>query len=138
MCSCWPKNFKIQGLIIDGRGGARIFRWGAPRPLKGYHVPPLPAGGEGSGTQPTDDSEVSFLKRFKVLENELIFQKYQHLSWPKNRFYDEFRKTEYILHVFLNIFRKIILNLQLSYKSREILCEFEYLIEKFMKKANKK
>ena len=42
------------------------------RPLKGYHAPS--AGGPG-GEGPPDASEVSFLKRFKVLENESIFQK---------------------------------------------------------------
>ena len=30
-----------------------------------------------------------FLKRFKVLENEFTFQKYQHFSEPKNSFFSQ-------------------------------------------------
>ena len=45
---------------------------GTARPLKGYHS--SPAGGPG-GEGPLDGSEVSFLKRVKVFENEFSFQK---------------------------------------------------------------
>ena len=50
--------------------------------------------------------EFNCLKRFKVLENECSFQKYQHFFY-------------------------------FPYKSREISGEFYYLVEKFVKKAQK-
>ena len=43
----------------------RDFFRGSLRPLKGYHA--APAGGS-RGEGPPDGSEVSFFKRFKVLE----------------------------------------------------------------------
>ena len=71
-------------------GVARIFFGGgeAPaRPLKGYHAPP--AGGPGAKA-PRTVAKFHFFKRFKVLENESIFQKYQHFL------YETFRKIEHI------------------------------------------
>ena len=41
------------------------------------------SGGEG----PRTVAKVKLLKRFKVLENESIFQKYQHFSCPKTQFF---------------------------------------------------
>ena len=50
---------------------------GKPRPLKRYHAPP--AGGQGAKA-PRKVAKFHFFKRFKVLESEYIFQKYQHFS----------------------------------------------------------
>ena len=71
---------------------------GMPQPRKGYHAPP-----QWSGAAPPthDGSEVSFLKGFEVLENESIFQKYQHFSCPKNTF---FKKNFEQLDIFNKIF----------------------------------
>ena len=64
----------LQWRRQDFRGGGGA----TPRPLKGYHAPP--AVGPG-GLR-------SFIfKRFNVLENESIFQKYQHFACPKNPFF---------------------------------------------------
>ena len=54
------------------------------RPLKGYHAPP-PAGGPG-GEGPRTVAKFHFFKRCKVLQNEFIFQKWQHFSSPKSIF----------------------------------------------------
>ena len=54
-------------------------------------ITPIPAGGLG-GRRPREVSEVSFLKRCKVLENESIFQKYQHFPLTKNPFFKEISK----------------------------------------------
>ena len=57
---------------------------GMPRPLKGYHAPP--AGGPETAA-PGWLAKCYCLKRFKEIENESIFQKYQHFSFPKNQFF---------------------------------------------------
>ena len=75
-----------------------LFRGGGtPRPLKGYHAPP--AGGQGARARRIVP-KFHFIKQFKVLENESIFQKYQQFSCPKNLFFSKknFEK--------LNIFNK--------------------------------
>ena len=55
-----------------------------------------------------------FLKRFKVLENESNFQKYQHFSCPKNLFFEEkIRKMEHIRQEFMNFFEKLFENFQI-------------------------
>ena len=59
-----------------------------------------------------------------LLENESIYEKYQHFSCPKNPF---FWKIEQILQEFSEFFRKIILKFSIfmiPYKSREISGEF--------------
>ena len=61
-----------------------IFSGGTPRPLKGYQAPP--AGGPG-GEGPRTVANFHFLKRFKVFENEFIFQKCQDFSSPKDPFF---------------------------------------------------
>ena len=48
---------------------------GTPRPLKGYHAPPVVLGGGAAAPRMV---KFKILKQFKVLENESIFQKYQH------------------------------------------------------------
>ena len=58
---------------------------GRPLPLKCYHKPPPPQGAGGEG--PLDGTEVAFLKRFKVFENEFIFQKCQPFSSPKDQLF---------------------------------------------------
>ena len=63
-----------------------------------------PQGGLGS-CSPADGREVSFLKRFKVLENEFIF-KNNNIFGPKIHFiYWKFWKFQQILQTFL-IFSK--------------------------------
>ena len=75
----------------------RDFFRGSARQLKGYHAPPQGVGERS----PRLITKFWIFKRFKVLENESIFQKY--------------RKIEHILQKFLNFPKK---NLKL--KSREI------------------
>ena len=88
---------------------------------------------------PLTVAKFHFLKRFKVLENDSLFQKYQHFSRQKNPFFlRKFRKIEHILQKFLsfrNIILKISIFLELPCKSREIPDEFFSLVEKFIKKA---
>ena len=56
---------------------------------------------------PPDGSEVSMLKIFKVLENETIFEKYQHFFLPKHPIL--LRKISNIVHIlqeFIIFFQK--------------------------------
>ena len=53
---------------------------------------------------PRTVAKFHFVKRFKVFENEFIFQICQHFSSPKDRFF--IRKIEYNLQEFLNFFSK--------------------------------
>ena len=76
-----------------------------------------------------------FLKRLEALENDSIFQKYQHFSCQKNPIF--LRKSLRCLTDFTTIseiFRKIILQISIfmkgAYKSRENSNEFSYLVEK--------
>ena len=112
---------------------------GKPRPLKGYHAPPQ--GVRGGGEGPRTVAKFHFLKRFKVFENEFIFQKCQHFSSPKDPFF--LRKIlengiyfTRISEFFSKNYFKFSL-FMITSKIREILCEFKYLNEKFMKKAHK-
>ena len=74
----WDRRISIQWRRLD------FFEGGTPRPIKGYHAPPA----EGPGAKaPRTVAKFHFLKRFKVLKNESIFQKYQHFSCPKNPFF---------------------------------------------------
>ena len=114
-----------------------FFPGGTPRPQKGYHAPPA----EGPGAKsPGRSPSFIFLKWFKVLENGSIFQKYQHFSCPKNPFFKENFEKLNIFNKNFWIFWKVILKLSIfmiSYKFREISCEFYYLVEKFIIKAQK-
>ena len=96
-------------LLIQVRGVARIFfrGGGTPRPLKGYHAPP--AGGPGAKAHPRAVAKFHFFKRFKVLENESSFQKYQNFSCPKNPFFlrQNSKNWTYLTGIY-EFFRKII------------------------------
>ena len=50
-------------------------------PLEDYQAPTAWGPG-GVGPPPPDGAKFHFLKRFKVFENEFIFQKCQHSSTP--------------------------------------------------------
>ena len=90
--------------IFFGRGGS-------PAHLKAIMRPPQ---GVRGAKAPRTVAKFHFLNRFKVFENEFIFQKCQHFSPPKDPFFKEkFRKIEYILQEFLNFVRKIILKFHL-------------------------
>ena len=66
-------------------GVARIFSGGGgPGHLKASTPPPSGCPGAKG---PWTVAKFHFLKRFKVLENESFFQKYQHFSCPKNPFF---------------------------------------------------
>ena len=73
-----------------------------------------PQGVRGGGEGPRTVAKFKNLKRFKVLENESIFQKFQHFSCPKNPifFYESFRKIEQILQKFRNFFEKLFYKFQ--------------------------
>ena len=71
-------------VITIGRGGARIFPRRISRPLKGYHAAPAVIGWTPA---PRMEAKFHFFKRFKVLENESIFQKYPDYSCPQINFY---------------------------------------------------
>ena len=81
-------------------GGGSPGHWNA--------ITPPPAGGPGGGSPP-EGAKFHFFKRFKFLESESIFQKYQHWSCPKNQFFSTktFKKLNWFYKDFL-IFRKII------------------------------
>ena len=130
----WTINMRLIG------GVAGLFSgWGGGRHghLKAITRPRRAFGGEG----PPDGREVSFFKRCKVLENDSSFQKYQHFSCPKNLFFSKkkFEKVKIFdrnLRICSNNYFKFSPFMK-PYKFREILCEFKYLNEKFMKKAHK-
>ena len=84
---CFHYYHKNQWRREDIGSGGRIlvleggyWSW----PPKGYHPPPH-AGGPGSSS-PRMVAKLIILKRFQVLENKSIFQKYHHFSCPKNLF----------------------------------------------------
>ena len=57
---------------------------------------------------PRTVAKFHFLKQFKVLENESIFQNQQHFSCPKMPFfYENFRIMEHILQESRNFFEKL-------------------------------
>ena len=70
--------------------------WRTPWPLKGYPAP-SPAGCPGGGS-PRMVAKFTFFERYEVLENESIFQKYQHFSCQKNRLF--LRKKFEMFHIF--------------------------------------
>ena len=65
-------------------GVGRILVLGGHLATKGYHAPPAAGPGDEG---PRMVAKFKILKRFKVLENESTFQKYQHFSCPKNPFF---------------------------------------------------
>ena len=71
------------GLFIRNQCRRRDFSGGRrPGHFKAITRPPA----EGPGAKTPDGSEVSFLKLFKVLENESIFQKYHYFFLQKSPF----------------------------------------------------
>ena len=105
-----------------------IFRCVA-RPLKWYHAPPWGS----AGGSPWIVTNLQLLKRFKVLKNESIFQKYQHFFCSKIPFlYEKSQKIEHILHKFLNFYKFLLMELQC--KARDNTGDFYYLVEKFVAK----
>ena len=82
-----------------------------------------------------------FKKRFKVLENESIFQKYPHFFLPENPFFPKkkFQNRTYFTRIskFFEKIYKILIFLEELYKSREIPDELYYLVETFIKKSQK-
>ena len=76
----------LQIAISYISGVARIISGGTPGPLKSYHA--SPAGCPGAKA-PRTVARFHFLKRFKVLEKEYIFQKYQHFSSPKKSIFSK-------------------------------------------------
>ena len=73
-----------------------------------------PAGGPG-GKGPRTVAEFIILERFKVLENESIFQKYQHFSYQKNPFFNEnFRLIKQILQKFLHFSKNYFRNFKFN------------------------
>ena len=103
------------------RGVAWIFSGG----LSGHFesITRSPQGVRGAKA-PRMVAEFHFLKRFKVLENESIFQKISTFFLAKNPFF--LRKSEHILQEFLSFFEKLFKEFDLiwPYKSREIPDEF--------------
>ena len=80
-----PEKFSVNSLIWLRNLQWRqhdFFREPTPRPIKGYQAPP-PQGVRGD-EGPRTVAKFHFLKRFKISENEFIFQKCQHFSSPKD------------------------------------------------------
>ena len=120
------------GFFSGGGGG------GTRRTLKGYHAPDR-RGSEGEG--PRKLAKFHFLRQFRVLENESIFQKYQHISSKNNPCcsMQTFEKNQHILQEFL-LFSKYYFEFSIfmiHYKSGEIPDDFSYQLETFIKKAQK-
>ena len=77
------------------------FFMGTLRPFKGTHAPPV--GGPGAKA-PRMVAKFPFLKRFKVLENESIFQK--KIFLPENPFFQRKNsKIELISQEFLSVLK---------------------------------
>ena len=85
------------------------WRQKAKRPPNGYHSPT--AGGLGSKAH-RRVAKFKFLKRFKVLENESIFQTFFSIYLARNIhfIYEDFRKIEQILQKFLNFLKNYFRN----------------------------
>ena len=83
----------------------KFFRGNALGTERLSSTPRRGSGGEG----PQGGSEVSFLKRFKVFENEFIYQKGQHFSSPKDPFFlrKNSKNSTYLTGIY-ELFRKII------------------------------
>ena len=73
--------YLVEKFTVAAKG---IFSGGTLGPLKDYQAPI--ARGPGAKA-PRTVAKFHFLKRFKVFENEFIFQKCQHSSSPKDPFF---------------------------------------------------
>ena len=84
----------------------RDFSGGRPGHLNAITHPP-PRGVLGAAA-PRMAAKLKFLKRFEVLENDCIFQKYQHFSCQRNRLFSKkkFEIWNRFYKNFLNFFRK--------------------------------
>ena len=71
----------LEKFTVAAKG---IFSGGTLGPVKDYQAPT--AGGPRAKA-PRTVAKFHFLKRFKVFENEFIFQKCQHFSFPKDPFF---------------------------------------------------
>ena len=125
-------------ILLELFGGvARIFSGGG-RP---GHLKAITRSTEGSGGgSPSNGSEVSFLKRLKVLGKESIFQKINIFLQEKSIFSNKNFEKLNIFYKNFSIFSKNYFKLSIfmiPYKSREMPSEFFYLIEKFIKQAQK-
>ena len=76
--------FSRGGLTVASPG---FFRWGTPRPLKGYHAPPPRRGPGGEG--PPDGSEVSFFQTMQSIRKWIEFSKISIFFLPKNLFFSK-------------------------------------------------
>ena len=97
------------------------------------------AGGPG-GEGPPDASEVSFFKTIQSIRKWIHFSKIEHIFLPENPFFS--KKNSKIGHIsqeFLSFFLKKYLKFFLEelYNSWEIPDELYYLVETYIKKANK-
>ena len=109
-----------------------IFSGGTPRPLKGYHAPPV--GGPG-GEGPPDGSEVSFFQTMQSIRKWIEFSKISTFFFPKKSIFSKknFEKLNIFdrnFWIFSNNYLKNF-NFYETYKYREIFAEFCYLVEKF-------
>ena len=108
---------------------------GNARPFKGYHA--RPAGGPGANASP-DGSEILFLKTIQSIRKWIHFSKITKFFLPKESiFLRNLSKSGKEFTKIFEFFRKIILDFSIFmilYKSREIPCEFYYLVEKLIKK----
>ena len=118
-------------------GVGRILVQGNTWLPKGYHAL---WGGPGCEC-PRMVAKFKIIKRFKVLENESIFQKYQHFSCPKNPFFlRKLSKNWTFYKDFLIFSKNYFANFNFygaPSKSREIPVEFYYLVEKIIEKIQK-
>ena len=91
------------------------WRWqdfGSGEHMATKRISRAPQRDRGGGAPPMV-MKFKIFKRFKVSENESIFQKYQHFSCQKNPFFS--KKNFKILNIFCKhfwIFRKIIVKFQ--------------------------
>ena len=73
-------RYQVVKFTLAAKG---IFSGRTMGPLKDYQAPT----GRGPGAKaPWTVAKFHFLKRFKVFENEFIFQKSQHFSFQKDPF----------------------------------------------------
>ena len=100
-----------------------------------------PLRGSGGGKGPPDGSEVSFFKTIQSTWKWIHFSKMSTFFFSKRSIFS--KKNLEKLNIFYKnfwIFSKNYFKFSIfmrTYKTREILCEFEYLIEKLMKKLKK-
>ena len=80
----YKQNCSLKSIMYRYHWRRRDFFGAKLRPLKGYHAPQQ--GVQGAAA-PRMVTKFKILKRFKVLENESIFQEFQHFSSPKNQFF---------------------------------------------------